>query len=339
MAINASTPVVASARDPCVYEYQGALRQSTDESASIYGIQGARKISPEEYMEVIAALKPDVAVAMSDEVVADVKVTRAATSVDRTIAWLDRCLASPSADRQPILACIQGAGYLAQRKRCLQAVASRMSMLGGVCISGLDTGESREQRTDILIEVLQQIPREKIRMVSSLFTPLDMLEAIQLGADLFDMSYIASVTAGGYALTFPVTPDQESEWYSFDAMSIEIAEYENDKANTDTNSKNDIRATTGQDDMKINLWASIYRLDQRSLTPWCSCAASTHSRAYIHHLLKSHEMTAYVLLESHNTEHMLRFFSAIRAAISAGSIREYEEWFRERKRRWLFGEK
>lgn len=335
LGIDASTPVVATPRDPCIYEYQGALRQSSDDGASVSAPQGATKISPEEYMNVVDALKPDLAVALSDEVAADVKTIRASASVDRSIAWLDRCLASPSAINQPLLGCVQGAQYLSQRKRCIEALSSRMAMLGGICVSGLGTGESPQQRTEILTEVLDQVPEEKIRMVSCIFNPLDMLEAIQLGVDLFDMSYIASITAGGYALTFPIHPTEESKQSTLHSSSRK------NEANNDSDDsiqRREARSIEGQDDMKINLWSAIYKHDDRSLTHSCACAASKHTRAYIHHLLNSHEMTAYVLLESHNTEHMLKFFAAIRESIASGNLSEYVAWFKERKKRWIFGE-
>ena len=76
----------------------------------------------------------------------------------------------------------------------------------------------------------------------------------------------------------------------------------------------------------------------------CGCGACGgggggrgHTRAYVHHLLHSHEMTAQVLLEMHNTLHYAGFFAAVRAAIQAGRFGEYRAWFLRRRERWLMG--
>jgi hypothetical protein len=50
------------------------------------------------------------------------------------------------------------------------------------------------------------------------------------------------------------------------------------------------------------------RLDKGPLLPGCGCfACRRHSRAYVHHMLNTHEMLADVLLEAHNTSHVMAF--------------------------------
>ncbi len=60
------------------------------------------------------------------------------------------------------------------------------------------------------------------------------------------------------------------------------------------------------------------RADTSPFVPGCSCwACSRHTRAYVHHLLHTHEMLAGVLLELHNTTWWLSFFDAIRVSACA----------------------
>lgn len=48
---------------------------------------------------------------------------------------------------------------------------------------------------------------------------------------------------------------------------------------------------------KLNLRHHGYQLDERPLLPGCTCyACQRHTRAYLHHLLATHEMLANVLL-------------------------------------------
>ncbi len=75
------------------------------------------------------------------------------------------------------------------------------------------------------------------------------------------------------------------------------------------------------------------RQDSRPLVPGCSCFACTnHSRAYIHHLLHTHELLAGVLLELHNSHWWLQFFGVIQGAIRAGRLQQYADWFSQRQR-------
>ena len=130
------------------------------------------------------------------------------------------------------------------------------------------------------------------------------------GIDLFDMGYLSDVTAGGYALTFPVTPEEEQAQQA----AQQAAQQQEQQPATATGAlasdsaaasaaasleaegaAADAAADNGQDDSKLNLWALACRLDKRPLLPGCGCfACGSHTRAYLHHLLQAHEMTAQV---------------------------------------------
>ena len=49
-------------------------------------------------------------------------------------------------------------------------------------------------------------------------------------------------------------------------------------------------------------------------------------RAYVNHLLETHEMLAEVLLDLHNLHHYLRFFAELRAAIAAGAFADFADF-------------
>lgn len=334
LGIDPGLAVVAAARDPCIYEYQGALRQSTDEWASTATASGSKAITPEDYIATAAALQPDVLVTLSDEVPCDSKRERAVASVDRTLQWLPRCLRAvasitPAVPSLAIFASVQGAQFPDQRRRCAEGLAAHTETVAGICVGGLGTGESPQLRQELISEILACISPEKPRMVASIGSPEGVIDAIGQGIDLFDVSYIADVTSGGYALTFPVSPEEEEKMAATAAHSHSISLKPNGQYEP---------AELGSDDSKINLWASGYSTDARPFVDGCMCLACTaHTRAYVHHLLESHEMTAQVLLEAHNTAHYLRFFAALRCAIAAGKFREYVAWVADRKQRWHMG--
>jgi len=72
-----------------------------------------------------------------------------------------------------------------------------------------------------------------------------------------------------------------------------------------------------------NLRNARFRHDHTPLDPSCSCVACTgHTRAYLHHLIRSEELLGLTLLSIHNITHLVRFTSAMAQAIRDGCFSE-----------------
>ena len=72
-----------------------------------------------------------------------------------------------------------------------------------------------------------------------------------------------------------------------------------------------------------NLPNARFRHDHTPLDPSCSCVACTgHTRAYLHHLIRSEELLGLTLLSIHNITHLVRFTSAMAQAIRDGCFSE-----------------
>lgn len=66
---------------------------------------------------------------------------------------------------------------------------------------------------------------------------------------------------------------------------------------------------------------AVNRLDSKPILEGCQCyCCKNHTRAYVHHLLQTHEILGSVLLHMHNTQHMSEFFSVVRSSIQEGSF-------------------
>ena len=69
------------------------------------------------------------------------------------------------------------------------------------------------------------------------------------------------------------------------------------------------------------MWDKRHRMDTTALVPACQCSTcKNHTRAYVHHLLQTHEILGTVLLHTHNLHATMRFFAEIRDAIAAGRV-------------------
>ncbi|VAI37963.1 unnamed protein product [Triticum turgidum subsp. durum] len=250
---------------------------------------------------------PDhILVAAADEVPAWVNEKRNKTSVERTLRWLDACIALDAASGRNSLGVVVGGSSIEQRKLCATEVSKRN--VSGFWIGGFGLGESVEERCSLLNAVTDCLPLEKPRIVSRLGLPEEVLEGVASGIDLFDSTYIYQLTMGGFALIFPIDMvEREMQNGAFDSSAGDSA--------------------------KINLRATIYRKDTSRIVDGCTCfTCQNHTRAYLNHLINVHEMLAQILLEIHNTHHYLRFFRSIREAIKAGEFDIFWKQFVENRR-------
>uniref|UniRef100_A0A7N0U7I0 Queuine tRNA-ribosyltransferase accessory subunit 2 n=1 Tax=Kalanchoe fedtschenkoi TaxID=63787 RepID=A0A7N0U7I0_KALFE len=270
--------------------------------ASFNTPSGRHLLKPAEYMRMLAAMKPDIWASLSDEVPSRATDKRNKLSVDRTVKWLDECIALSPPGTAGFGAIVGGWDAL-ERQRCAQEVAKRN--VSGYWIGGFGLEETSDQITSQLLRVVvENLPEEKPRLVSGLGLPEEVLRGVAQGIDLFDSAYIHQLTTGGFALTFPF---EAAKRHSIsDGMS---------------------------DGTKINLRADVYRKDTSPIMKSCHCyTCMNHTKAYINHLLNVREMLAQTLLEIHNTYHYLGFFQFIRRVVKEGRFQEFHQEFIETRR-------
>ncbi len=78
----------------------------------------------------------------------------------------------------------------------------------------------------------------------------------------------------------------------------------------------------------LNLKNACHRDDPRPLDESCSCpACKNYSRAYLHHVVKSGEIIASMLLTWHNIHYYQELMAGLRSAISEGRFAEFEDRF------------
>ena len=95
-------------------------------------IRGPRQVSPEQFVDAAAAMRPDMLTALADDVNAGANRKRAAASVKRTAKWLDACLAAwvAAGMTAPLLAPVTGALHAEQRALSARQAAARDGVAG-----------------------------------------------------------------------------------------------------------------------------------------------------------------------------------------------------------------
>ncbi len=94
---------------------------------------------------------------------------------------------------------IQGSIFPDLRKEAAQHMASLPTH--GYCIGGLSLGETLEQMNGAVSAVTENLPEEKPRYFMGLGTPVEMLNAIERGVDMFDCVWPTRVARNGMVMT------------------------------------------------------------------------------------------------------------------------------------------
>jgi queuine tRNA-ribosyltransferase len=155
------------------------------------------RFDPEHAIAVQMALGADVAVAFDQPVpphsTGRVEVAQA---LERTHRWAERSLAAHDRADQALFGIIQGGLEPDLRAGSTRFIAAMP--WDGLCIGGLAGDESAAERAatlDVVVPLLADDPR--VRYLMGLGSPLDMLEAVDQGIDLFDSVLPTRVARNG----------------------------------------------------------------------------------------------------------------------------------------------
>ena len=150
-------------------------------------------MGPEESIRIQSNLGSTIAMAFDECIENPAEYDYTARSVDRTTRWLHRCKAelerlSALPDtlnpRQMLFGIGQGSTYEDLRIRHMQEIA-RLE-LDGYAIGGLAVGEPAEEMYRVIDAVEPHMPLDKPRYLMGVGTPVNILEAVHRGVDLFD---------------------------------------------------------------------------------------------------------------------------------------------------------
>ena len=155
------------------------------------------RFTPERAIEVQEALGADVAVAF-DQPVRPGSSTRAvvADATERTHRWAERSLAAHHRSDQALFGIVQGGLEPDLRAASARTIAGLP--FDGICIGGLagdETPDERNRAIEVTVDALGDDPR--VRYLMGLGSPIDMLDAVQRGIDLFDSVLPARVARTG----------------------------------------------------------------------------------------------------------------------------------------------
>ena len=277
-------PILTDSGGFQVFSLSG-LRKIKEEGVTFASHIDGRRIfmGPEESMQIQSNLGSDIAMAFDECVENPATYEYAKASCERTLRWLERCVAEhnrlnalPDAvnPRQMLFGINQGATFEDLRIWHMKEIAKLDC--DGYAIGGLAVGEPTQVMYDIIDAVEPHMPADKPRYLMGVGTPSNIIEGVARGVDFFDC-------------VMPARNARHAKLFTWSGA--------------------------------VNIKNEKYKLDDRPIDPDCGCPVCRNfSRAYLRHLFVAGEMLAMRLGVLHNLWFYNELTARIRQALDAGEF-------------------
>ncbi|KAG9030967.1 hypothetical protein FRB95_003304 [Tulasnella sp. JGI-2019a] len=199
--------------------------------------------------------------------------------------------------------------------------------------SSSNTGHDTTQTLIDLVQIsLKALPQGKPRLLTGVFSPHEILRFTQIGFDMFDAHFAQRAADWGIALDFRFpcgTKGKGDEETTHREIGVNL--YGEQYAMDFGRLAESFRGESSQDqgDEPIPICPCIACSPQFSsnpllqstpdtachVPPTSSSFAPFFTRAYLHHLLHTHEMSAHTMLAAHNLSILSKFLADIRQSI------------------------
>ncbi|MCC8152999.1 MAG: tRNA guanosine(34) transglycosylase Tgt [Tannerellaceae bacterium] len=154
-------------------------------------IDGSKHLfTPENVMDIQRSIGADIIMAFDECCPGDADYEYAKKSLGLTERWLDRCFKQFNETepkygyQQSLFPIVQGCVYPDLRKKAAEYIAEKEA--DGNAIGGLAVGEPTEKMYEMIEVVNEILPKDKPRYLMGVGTPVNILEAIERGVDMFD---------------------------------------------------------------------------------------------------------------------------------------------------------
>jgi queuine tRNA-ribosyltransferase len=195
--------------------------------------------TPENVMEIQRAIGADIIMAFDECTPYPCDYKYAKRSMHMTHRWLDRCVNHLEkidplyGFNQTLFPIVQGSTYKDLRKQSAEYIASVGAE--GNAIGGLSVGEPAEEMYAMTEVVTDILPEDKPRYLMGVGTPINILENIALGVDMFDCVMPTRNARNGMLFTAQGTINiknkkWEDDFSPIDEMGITFVDTEYSKA-------------------------------------------------------------------------------------------------------------
>jgi queuine tRNA-ribosyltransferase len=185
--------------------------------------------TPERAIEIQRAIGADIIMAFDECTPYPCEYNYAKSSMERTHRWLKRCFEADKAlpqlydYEQTLFPIVQGSVYSDLRKESAHFIASMEAPANA--IGGLSVGEPADEMYAMTDEVCAVLPEDKPRYLMGVGTPINLLENIALGVDMFDCVLPTRNARNGMLFTAEGTINIKNKKWENDFSPIDPAGY------------------------------------------------------------------------------------------------------------------
>ena len=177
-------------------------------------------LTPEKSIEIQNKLDSDIAMSFDECPPASASYTYLKNSVERTIRWAKRGKEVHNNQKQALFGIVQGGAYKDLRK--YSAISTVKLDFDGYSIGGVaNDNESKEDMYKAIEYYTPYLPEDKVRYLMGVGEPIDIIEGVIRGVDIFDCVLPTRIARHGQAFTRNGKINLNNAKYKEDFTSIE----------------------------------------------------------------------------------------------------------------------
>lgn len=156
-------------------------------------------LTPEKSIQIQNNLDSDIAMSFDECIGYPATYDYCKNSVERTIRWAKRGKDAFNNERQSLFGIVQGGEYEDLREHC----AKELINIGfdGYSIGGTSVGEDKETMYKMVSMSTKHLPTDKVRYLMGVGDPIDIIENVIRGIDVFDCVSPTRLARHGHAYT------------------------------------------------------------------------------------------------------------------------------------------
>ncbi len=156
-------------------------------------------LTPEKSIAIQNKLDSDIAMSFDECIPYPATYEYAKKSTERTLRWAKRGLAVHQNENQSLFGIVQGGEYQELREWSAQETAKLP--FDGFSIGGTSVGEDKKTMYKMIDDGIRYLPKDKPRYLMGVGEPIDILEGVERGIDMFDCVLPTRLARHGHAFT------------------------------------------------------------------------------------------------------------------------------------------
>jgi queuine tRNA-ribosyltransferase len=164
----------------------GKLRKISEQGVEFRSLINGSVVhlSPEKSMHVQRALGADIVMIFDECTPYPATETEAQASMELSLRWAERSKVAHADSTAALFGIVQGGMYEYLRDHSLAGLKDLD--FDGYAIGGLSVGEPKDDMRRIMAHITPQLPEHKPRYLMGVGKPMDLVQAVAAGVDMFD---------------------------------------------------------------------------------------------------------------------------------------------------------